>query len=847
MVQKQAAYSRGSAGNGFAEGDPLAELARLVGYEAPSVRHGELKEARPASVETVDLQDDLLQELDEFELPDMGDRSQSGQPYGHQLPSDRGGAPGHVYAPIAEPVSFGETEPADEGLLANEVEWSVGDAEPVVEPASRSGGSDPLNGYGRHRLPLANFNPVRQLTPQRQEPRLEPSVPPEPALRREPEFVAAPVTAIPAEAFAEREADFDFGFSPEAEAEPVMRPVAARPIVETASLVYPDAPIAPVRREVPSFFEELAQADTQPVAPRPVLHASPQPAAVAAAAAMAAPVMAAAPSPVATAPVAAAPVAASDDDVDLFGEGFELELDDIELDLAELAAVPADVAPAAAAPADEQVVPEDHLPFDATEIADQDDQLEHLAHLEVPELPKVEEEVPPAGLSQEFDFDIDAELATLLEQKVDQATRPVQAGASVAAQAAPVSAAAAIAVPPMVQQVRAMPSEDFDVFEKALEEDFRRSLDGPNSFGTRPHAAAAPLEEVEFDEDDFPEEQNPSRRWVMVAAAAAVVLVAGGGALAWKFVGGAEGIGSDEPKIVMADKNPVKVVPVDPGGKSVPNQDKAVYDRVAGANTDQPTQKNLISSDEEPMDVAQRTLGPDNLPMENEAEDDAGNPDAAAQAQNGTAATNAAPAQNQTQGQGQAQGQAQGQTQADPSLQPRKVKTMIVRPDGSLVAQETAAPANAGQPATAQQSALAAPSTQAPAPSPASQAGAVQTVPTPRPAAVQTAAAQPVKPTAQPAAMPAATPVSQASSAAGGYVVQISSLPTEADAKKSYQTLSTKFASVIGGKGVDIKAADIPGKGTYYRVRIPAGDKAGAVALCEKYRAAGGTCMAVPR
>ena len=77
----------------------------------------------------------------------------------------------------------------------------------------------------------------------------------------------------------------------------------------------------------------------------------------------------------------------------------------------------------------------------------------------------------------------------------------------------------------------------------------------------------------------------------------------------------------------------------------------------------------------------------------------------------------------------------------------------------------------------------------------------------------------------------------------GGYLIQIASLPTQADAQKSYQNLSAKFGSVIGGRGVDIKAAEIAGKGTFYRVRIPAGSKSDAVALCERYRAAGGSCL----
>ncbi|MCJ9744470.1 SPOR domain-containing protein, partial [Neorhizobium sp. SHOUNA12A] len=95
----------------------------------------------------------------------------------------------------------------------------------------------------------------------------------------------------------------------------------------------------------------------------------------------------------------------------------------------------------------------------------------------------------------------------------------------------------------------------------------------------------------------------------------------------------------------------------------------------------------------------------------------------------------------------------------------------------------------------------------------------------------------------QTAAAPASASNQVASLGPGDYVIQIASLPSQAEAQKSYQSLSAKFGSVIGGRGVDIKPAEIAGKGTFYRVRILAGGKNEAVALCERYRAAGGTCL----
>jgi hypothetical protein len=73
--------------------------------------------------------------------------------------------------------------------------------------------------------------------------------------------------------------------------------------------------------------------------------------------------------------------------------------------------------------------------------------------------------------------------------------------------------------------------------------------------------------------------------------------------------------------------------------------------------------------------------------------------------------------------------------------------------------------------------------------------------------------------------------------------VQIASLPSEAEAKKSYASLSKKFAGVLAGRSYEIRKAEIAGKGTFYRVRIPASSKDEAAAICEKYRAAGGSCL----
>jgi hypothetical protein len=78
---------------------------------------------------------------------------------------------------------------------------------------------------------------------------------------------------------------------------------------------------------------------------------------------------------------------------------------------------------------------------------------------------------------------------------------------------------------------------------------------------------------------------------------------------------------------------------------------------------------------------------------------------------------------------------------------------------------------------------------------------------------------------------------------AGGYAIQIASTPSPEAAKSTYAALTRKYGGVISGRGVSIQKADVDGKGTVYRVRIPAGSKQEAAALCARYKASGGSCF----
>ncbi|MCV9997146.1 SPOR domain-containing protein [Pararhizobium sp. YC-54] len=981
MADKQLARSGTAEFDVLADDDPLAELARIVGYDnRPAVqqlqeleRHREMVGREPVLPEPVlDLEDELLREFDFYDAPQAAPAIPVSEPAFVEEPVSSAPldeeyqvAPAHASeqpvieyqtAEIAEPAIDAVTPAASIEPVA--VEQPVFEQHAPVEVSAHepslasswqqepeaiipdvSGGwavepwSEPaFDGADLEReLELSiGYDDVEAETAEMQAqpvqaPRFEP----------EPDFLAAPLQSEASNAspvFEAPVASEPVEYSPSEAAQPVAEPevqvqaelpewqpapapVSGDIVISPADAQGIDALLADIERfPVPPKAEmkaaspaETARKVNYPFTPTfsratPVASnggASSQKAYATplAAAVVAAPVTAAvaevanqpAEMPVEPVMVEAAaalkPAVNAEPDFDL--DTFELDLSGIDLDIdpsefepaaQENVLAPAEpavaepVIAAVAAPvldipdAAEEISeePESVLPFDPSMIAETEESLTTIADLNVPQLPVVEQE-RPAVHHPDYDLDIDAEMAQLFGTP-SRTAQSVDRGAHAAQPAAPAPGARV--------------EEDFDEFEKAMEEDFRLSLTQPQD--TDPSSDRLAVGSGYAANNDFEEERRGSgRRRLALLAATVAGLAIFGGVGVYAFMGGTgSSLTGGEPKIILADKSPVKMVPVEKGGKTVPNQDKAVYDRVAGAQDTTPQQGTLVSSTEEPVDVVQRTLTPENLPLEGADDelpgvtpvnDDGGDrllPD------------------------GQTADNVTADGEQSPAVSPRKVRTMIVKPDGTLVAREEPA---------AQPDVNVASTTEVAANNTEPQVKMVKTTPvtqtasTPKPVTGQpaeqgqksalaeaadttveeTAPVRPVKTTAvaddaqTPAAAeqkvvdtfktaPAAAdkttpataepaaeakPVETASIAPGTYVIQIASLPSEAEAQKSYKTLSGKFSSVIGGKGVDIKKAEIAGKGTYFRVRIPAGSRDAANAMCAQYKSAGGSCL----
>jgi hypothetical protein len=412
------------------------------------------------------------------------------------------------------------------------------------------------------------------------------------------------------------------------------------------------------------------------------------------------------------------------------------------------------------------------------------------------------------------------------------------------------------------------PQAELDEFDQLIaselammQEDRRSPSRGASAFYAEPSQAEEVFDEhsyeagdpsgAYYDDEAHPpvhaETRSPFRRSMVSlgGGVASLAILGAVGLFMWNGSSSTSGVSaSSEPLLIKADAEPYKIEPKDPGGRTIPNQNKAVYERVAageGQGLPSTTQQALLTDAEEPIDLPpeEPPATYDDLPGVDVAGSDAMSEggDARLASAVGDAPTPA--------------------VEPVGVLQPRKVRTMVVRPDGTLVpaSAEPAAPAapsaGAPTPGLIAVSSPALPASAAPTQEPA-QAPLIAAVDSPAPtiAAAPAPSSPPVE--AAPPPAPAAddsaprevasiTP--SAPAPAGAYYVQISSQPSEALAQQSLRNLTGRYSGMIAGRSVGIQSADIPGKGTFYRVRVATASKDEASALCNQLKSAGGNCF----
>jgi hypothetical protein len=405
--------------------------------------------------------------------------------------------------------------------------------------------------------------------------------------------------------------------------------------------------------------------------------------------------------------------------------------------------------------------------------------------------------------------------------------------------------------------------------DDALARHFAPRFDGAHSSAS--HEETAESDEVEG------AALMPRRSGRMALTLGLLVTIGAVGLVAAWVVKGTPGL-PKTPPVIMAADGPTKVQPPSQDTIASPNDSASV---LLKDQTGKPSPVTLVSSVEQPVDLQQQANTQPTTP-------------AAAAGSTATAApvAPAVPAVSPSPQRGIALTTI-GPTAAAPAApapfpEPKRVKTVSVRPDGSLISSgsepvaDAAARANAPAPAS---------STDAP-PADAAAQPANPPVPRARPAfdAAANGAPQPATPkldlptklsgkstarvpiaktdttvvgaanrapeaplqvtptaTEKPARTPrapanevaAADPVATSATGAGGYSVQLAAPGTEKEAQSASARLQAKYATELGGLQPTIHAADVNGR-SIYRVRLSAMTKADAVALCQKVKASGG-------
>jgi hypothetical protein len=319
-------------------------------------------------------------------------------------------------------------------------------------------------------------------------------------------------------------------------------------------------------------------------------------------------------------------------------------------------------------------------------------------------------------------------------------------------------------------------------------------------------------------EDEYYDQAPSSRRRLGVMAIAGVIglaLIGTAGAFGYRALFGSSG-STQPPPVIKADASPSKVVPATNSKDAQSN--KLITERV---NEPSQTEK-LVSREEQPIDKPTTVVSSQVAPQSSLGSGVVGS-------------------------------------------EPKKVRTIAIRPDQPVDAQAAAPTATRAPQAPAAPSRPAAPAparaadNMSDADSVATPAPAARSAPPARQAAPSgntplslnpdaspaRAQARPAPPTQTAAVAPQSTaPASAASNGGSGSFVQVSSQRSEAEAQAAFRGLQAKFPTQLGSRELLIHKADLGAKGTYYRAMVgPFANPAEAAELCSSLKAAGGQCL----
>jgi hypothetical protein len=331
-------------------------------------------------------------------------------------------------------------------------------------------------------------------------------------------------------------------------------------------------------------------------------------------------------------------------------------------------------------------------------------------------------------------------------------------------------------------------------------------------------------------DEDLYDDVPPTRRRIGIMAIAgvfALAVIGTAGAFGYRALFGTSGT-SQPPPVIKADTAPSKIVPATSSKDT--QSSKLINDRV----NDRGQGERLVSREEQPVEIKDKQAAAMFPPQGQDTRTGSSGPP-----QIGSGVVGS---------------------------EPKKVRTIAIRPDqaGNTEAMPAAAPSppparqaapvQAPPPRVANNPPPAADPEPAPPPrqrvapavhqaaAPASRNAPLSLSPD-APAAQARAAAPPVR-----TAAVAPTQVAPAPATSGGgggnYAVQISSQRSEADAQAAFRSLQGKFPGQLGSRQPLIHRVDLGDKGIYFRAMVGPFASAGeAGELCSSLKAAGGQCI----
>ncbi|TAH37602.1 MAG: hypothetical protein EYC62_01585 [Alphaproteobacteria bacterium] len=331
-------------------------------------------------------------------------------------------------------------------------------------------------------------------------------------------------------------------------------------------------------------------------------------------------------------------------------------------------------------------------------------------------------------------------------------------------------------------------------------------------------------------DEDSPRRPRRVKRYVVL-----IVLLAFVGIVFYAFSQGQQNGISGVTPVIKADAEPFKVRPDQPGGMEIPHQDKLVYEQIQGNESASATEK-LVPGPEKPIDPATKVSA---------SESDAGDADLeiiaidrAGNAQSKPESLALAPAKEVNVAEVPKPETKKQEAQKQPEMKSEPVTVQEAKkpePKAEPVKQAKKEPVKTE---TLKTEAVK---------TETAKTETVKTEPVKKAETTKTAVKTESKKTAstvkteKPAA--SSTPTSTAT---GAHKIQLASLPDKTQAEKAAALFKSKYPDVLSNRRLNIRSADIPGKGTYYRVQAEGfADKASASAACTSLKSHGQGCLYV--